>query len=78
MLKKQLEEYQAQQSEADEYNAQVQQATEAMNGYHPNVIGTYNRESNYSNPYAVPGNPYANQSDYFAYQMAMNKLYGGR
>ena len=81
MLKKQLEDYQTQQSEADAYNAQVQQATNAMNDYHPNVVGNYSRASLYDvedNPYKLPGNSNAKQDEYFQYLMAMNKLYGGR
>lgn len=79
LLKKQLEEYQKQQAEADAYNGQVQTATNLMEGYHPNVVGTYSRASLYDdNPYKLPGNSNANQNDYFNYQMAMNRLYGGR
>ena len=44
MLKKQLEEYQKQQAEADAYHGQVQTATNLMEGYHPNVVGTYSRD----------------------------------
>ena len=79
LLKKQLEQYEAQQAEADAYNGQVETATNLMEGYHPNVVGTYSRASLYDdNPYKLPGNSNANQSDYFNYQMAMNRLYGGR
>lgn len=81
LLKKQLEDYQAQQSAADAYNGQVTTATNLMEGYHPNIIGTYSRASLYDeddNPYKLPGNSNADQSDYFRYQMAMNRLYGGR
>lgn len=79
MLKKQVEQYEAQQAEADAYNGKVQTATNLMEGYHPNVVGTYSRASLYDdNPYKLPGNSNANQSDYFNYQMAMNRLYGGR
>lgn len=79
LLKKQLEEYKAQQAEAAAYNGQVQTATNLMEGYHPNVVGTYSRASLYDdNPYKLPGNSNANQNDYFNYQLAMNRLYGGR
>ena len=40
-------------------------------GYAP----TYGRESNV---YALPGNSNANQSEWLKYQLAMNKLFGGR
>lgn len=79
LLKKQLEEYKAQQAEAADYRGQVETATNLMEGYHPNVVGNYSRASLYDdNPYRLPGNSNANQNDYFNYQMAMNKLFGGR
>lgn len=79
LLKKQLEEYKAQQAEAAAYNGQVQTATNLMEGYHPNVVGTYSRASLYDdNPYKLPGNSDATQSDYMNYIMEMNRLYGGR
>ena len=79
MLKKKLEEYKTQQDEADAYRGQVQTATNLMEGYHPNVVGTYSRASLYDdNPYKLPGNSNATQSDYMNYIMEMNRLYGGR
>lgn len=57
-----------------------------MDGYRPNVVnsyrpdGVYNRSNSYAldfdNKYSVPGSNNATQSDYFKYQMAMNKLFG--
>lgn len=47
----------------------------SMNNYHPNVP-TPNTEG--PNPYAIPGNPNASQAEWFQYQMAMGKLFGGR
>lgn len=80
MLKKQLEDYQAQQAEADAYNAQVETATNLMKDYRPNN-GTYTRyipyEEDNDNPYKLPGNINATQSDYVNYLMEMNRLYGG-
>ena len=55
LLKKQLEEYKAQQAEAAAYRGQVQTATNLMQGYHPqdsfaqDMNESYNQ--NYFNPY---------------------------
>lgn len=55
LLKKQLEEYKAQQAEAAAYHGQVQTATNLMQGYHPqdsfvqDMNESYNQ--NYFNPY---------------------------
>lgn len=35
-------------------------------------------EAKKNNPYALPGDPNATQSDYFNYIMAMNNMFGGR
>lgn len=64
MLKKQVEQYEAQQAEAADYRGQV---------------GTYSRASLYDdNPYKLPGNSNATKSDYMNYLMEMNRPYGGR
>ena len=80
MLKKQLEEYQANQTALDNQRAQVESATNLMKDYRPND-GTYTRyipyEEDNDNPYKLPGNRNATQSDYVNYLMEMNRLYGG-
>lgn len=79
-LKKELEDYQAQQVAADAQSAQIEHATNLMEGSHPNVVGDYNRnpfDEDFDNPYKLPGDRNANQSDYFNYQMYMNRLFGG-
>lgn len=43
--------------------------------YRPNVAGNYSRTV--TNPYAIPGNPYATQEEYIKYLQAMNGIYGG-
>lgn len=49
----------------------------AMVDYRPNVPN-YTGVMGNGNPYAIPGNPYATQAEYFQYIQAMNGLYGGR
>lgn len=55
MLKKQVEQYEAQQAEAAKYRGQVETATNLMQGYHPqdsfaqDMNESYNQ--NYFNPY---------------------------
>lgn len=54
MLKKKLEEYEAQQAEADAYHGQVEHATNYMTGYKPmeaSMSESYNQE--YNNPYKL-------------------------
>lgn len=54
MLKKKLEEYEAQQAEADAYHGQVEHATNYMTGYRPmeaSISESYNQE--YNNPYKL-------------------------
>lgn len=46
--------------------------------YRPNIAGNYSRAGAISNPYAIPGNPYASQDEYFKYIQAMTGIYGGR
>ena len=38
----------------------------------------FDEEAKKKNPYALPGDPNATQSDYFNYIMAMNNMFGGR
>lgn len=47
-----------------------------MQGYRPNVVA--GNLGAYENPYAIPGNPYATQEEYFKYIQAMNGIYGGK
>lgn len=54
MLKKKLEEYEAQQAEADAYHGQVEHATNYMTGYKPmeaSMSESYNQD--YNNPYKL-------------------------
>lgn len=54
MLKKKLEEYEAQQAEADAFQGQVEHATNYMTGYKPieaSMSESYNQE--YNNPYKL-------------------------
>lgn len=55
----------------DNYSSIVGSTSYGQTGYAP----TYGREANV---YALPGNSNANQSQWLNYQLAMNKLLGGR
>lgn len=52
--------------------------TNQMQGYKPNVIKPARVENPEGNAYALPGDPNANQADYFNYIQAMNGIFGGR
>lgn len=56
MLKKQLEEYKAQQAEAAAYRGQVQTATNLMQGYHPQDSFTQDMNESYNQNYFNPYN----------------------
>lgn len=56
LLKKQLEEYEAQQAEADAYRGQVQTATNLMQGYHPQDSFTQDMNESYNQNYFNPYN----------------------
>ena len=56
LLKKQLEEYQKQQAEADAYRGQVQTATNLMQGYHPQDSFTQDMNESYNQNYFNPYN----------------------
>lgn len=56
LLKKQLEEYKAQQAEAAAYNGQVQTATNLMQGYHPQDSFTQDMNESYNQNYFNPYN----------------------
>lgn len=56
LLKKQLEEYKAQQAEADAYRGQVQTATNLMQGYHPQDSFTQDMNESYNQNYFNPYN----------------------
>lgn len=56
LLKKQLEEYKAQQAEAAAYRGQVQTATNLMQGYHPQDSFTQDMNESYNQNYFNPYN----------------------
>ena len=56
LLKKQVEQYEAQQAEADAYNGQVQTATNLMQGYHPQDSFTQDMNESYNQNYFNPYN----------------------
>lgn len=56
LLKKQLEQYEAQQAEADAYHWQVQTATNLMQGYHPQDSFTQDMNESYNQNYFNPYN----------------------
>lgn len=64
-----------QQRMMEDYNRNAAEASAAMANYRPNmIIPNYGSSEN---PYAIPGNPYATQQEYFDYLRAMNGVYGG-
>lgn len=55
----------------------AEHASAVMADYRQNVPN-YTGVMGQGNPYAIPGNPYATQAEYFQYIQAMNGIYGGR